>query len=89
MAQTCFVLASKALWLPDWLPLPISDDVGEGMGGEKLESGEADDTEPSPKPGEPQCNGDADDYNKQQQKQLLATIYDIIFHHKLCVKVTP
>jgi len=53
MAQTCFVLASKALWLPDWLPLPISDDVGEGMGGEKLESGEADDTEPSPKPGEP------------------------------------
>jgi len=44
------VLASRAVWLLDWLPLP---NVGEGMGGEKLDSGDADDTEPSPKPGEP------------------------------------
>jgi len=53
MAQTCFVLAISAFWPPDWVPLPISDDVGEGMGGEKLDSGDAADTEPSPKPGEP------------------------------------
>jgi len=53
MAQTCFVLTISAFWLPDWVPLPISDDVGEGMGGEKLDSGDEADTEPSPKPGEP------------------------------------
>ena len=54
MAQTCFVLAIKAFWPPaDWVPLPITDAVGEGMGGEKLDSGDEADAEPSPSPGEP------------------------------------
>jgi len=54
MAQTCFVLAINAFCMPDdCVPLPITDEVGEGIGGEKLDSGEAADTEPSPIPGEP------------------------------------
>jgi len=54
MAQTCLVLAINAFWMPeDWVPLPIIDDVGEGIGGEKLDSGDAADEEPSPRPGEP------------------------------------
>jgi len=36
----------------DCVPLPITDDVGEGIGGERLDRGDAADTEPSPIPGE-------------------------------------
>jgi len=35
------------------VPLLIPDEVGEGMEGEKLDSGDAADTVPSPRPGEP------------------------------------
>jgi len=45
-------LAINAFWPPDdWVPLPI--DVGEGIGGEKLDSGDEADTEPRASPGEP------------------------------------
>jgi len=53
MAQICFVLAINAFWPPaDCVPLPVNA-VGEGIGGEKLDSGDEADTEPSPSPGEP------------------------------------